>query len=96
MKLILQNVLTSQLLLTLPSKDIIATVEDAVKDLEKEEEDTIRAKISLTLQNSKPPKDNQPKDELTVLKKLQSDTSIVTLPADKCRCSVIFNREDYL
>ena len=29
---------------TLPNKDIIATVEDAVKDLEKEEADTIRAK----------------------------------------------------
>ena len=43
---------------TLPNKDIIATVEDAVKDLEKEEADTIRAKVSLTLQNSKPPKDN--------------------------------------
>ena len=70
MKPILRNVLTSQLLLTLPSKDIIATVEDAVKDLEKEEEDTIRAKISLTLQNSKPPKDNHPKDELKVLKVL--------------------------
>ena len=43
---------------TLPNKDIIATVEDAVKDLEKEEADTIHAKVSLTLQNSKPPKDN--------------------------------------
>ena len=38
---------------TLPTKDILATIEDAVKDLEKEEADTIRAKISLTLQNSK-------------------------------------------
>ena len=43
---------------TLPNKDIIATVEDAVKDLEKEEADTIRAKVSLALRNSKPPKDN--------------------------------------
>ena len=34
---------------TLPNKDIIATIEDAVKDLEKEETDTIRAKVSLTL-----------------------------------------------
>ena len=62
---------------TLPNKDIIATVEDAVKDLEKEEADTIRAKVSLTLQNSKPPKDNLSKDEHKALKELQSDTSIV-------------------
>ena len=33
---------------TLPNKDI-ATIEDAVKDFEKEEADTIHAKISLTL-----------------------------------------------
>ena len=67
---------------TLPNKDIIATLEDAVKDLEKEQADTIRSKVSLTLQNSKPPKDNLSKDECKTLKKLQSDTSIVTLQAD--------------
>ena len=61
---------------TLPNKDIIATIEDAVKDLEKEEADTIRAKESLTLQNSKPPKDNLSKDECKALKELQSDASI--------------------
>ena len=81
---------------TLANKDIIATVEDAVKDLEKEEAVTIRAKVSLTLQNSKPPKDNLSKDERKALKELQSDTSIVILPADKGRSTVILNREDYL
>ena len=47
----------------LPNKDTIAT---AVKDLEKPEADTIRAKISLTHQNSKPPKHNLSKDEFTI------------------------------
>ena len=47
---------------TLPNKDIIATIEDAVKDLEKEEADMICAKICLTLQNSKPLKGNLSKD----------------------------------
>ena len=75
---------------------IIATVEDAVKDLEKEEADTIRAKVSLTLQNSKPPKGNLFKDKRKDLKELQSNTSIVILPADKGRSTVILNREDYL
>ena len=68
---------------TLPNKDSIATIEDVVKDLEKEEADTIRAKVILTILNSKPPKDNLSKDELKALKKLQSDTSIVILPAEK-------------
>ena len=31
---------------TLPNKDITATIEDAVKDLEKEQADTVRAKVS--------------------------------------------------
>ena len=61
---------------TLPNKDILINIsEDAVKDLEKEEADTIRAKVSLTLQNSKPPKDNLSKDECKALKELQSDAS---------------------
>ena len=81
---------------TLPYKDIIATVEDAVKGLEKEEADTIRTKVSLTLQNSKSSKDNLSKNERKTLKELQSDTSIVILPADKGRSTVILNRKDYL
>ena len=81
---------------TLPNKDIIATIEDEVKDLEKEEVNTTRARVSLTLENSKPPKDNLSKDERKTLKELQSDTSIVILPADKGRSIVILNREDYL
>ena len=78
---------------TLPNQDIIATVEDAVKDLEKEEADIIRAKVCLTLQNSKPPKDNLSKDERKALKEIKS---IVILPADIVRSTVILNRENYL
>ena len=81
---------------TLPNKDIIASIGDAVKDLEKEESDTIRAKISLTLQHSKPPKDNLSKTDHKTLKELQSDTSVVILPANKGRSTVILKREDRL
>ena len=56
----------------------------------------IRAKVHLTLQNSKHAKDNLSKDERKALKELQSDTSIVILPADKGRSTVILNHEDYL
>ena len=55
---------------TLPHKNIIATTEDAIKDVEKEEADTICTKISLTLQNSKPPKDSLSKTERKALKEL--------------------------
>ena len=80
---------------TLPNEDIIATIEDAVKDLEKEDADTIRAKISLTLQNSKPHKDTLYKNERKALKELQSDISIAILTAHKSRSTVILNHEDY-
>ena len=80
----------------LPNKSIIATIEDAVKDLEKEEADTIRAKITLTLQNYKLPKENLSQDERRALKELRSDTSIVILPADKGRFTVILSHEGYL
>ena len=56
---------------------------------------TIRAKISLTLQNSRP-KDNLCKDERKALKELQSDTWIVILAVSKGRSTVILNLEDYL
>ena len=79
----------------LSNKDIIGSTENAVKDLEKEEVDTISAKINLTLQNSKTLKDNLSKDECKALKEIQSDTSIVTLPADKVRSTLILNREVY-
>ena len=62
---------------TLPNKDIIAIIEDTVKDLEKKDLDMIRAKVTLTLQNSKPRKDNLSKDEHKAFKELQSDTSVV-------------------
>ena len=80
---------------TLPNKDIIATIEHAVKDLQKKEDDPICGKINLRLQNSKPPKDNMSKDERKSLKKLQSDTLIAVLPIDKGRSTVVLNCEDY-
>ena len=65
-----QKALTSQLLLKLPNKDIIANIENAVKDLEKEGADMICAKVSLTIQNSKLPKDTLSIDECKALKEL--------------------------
>ena len=81
---------------TLSNKDILATNEDAVNDLEKEEAATIFAKVSLTLQNSKPPKDNLSKDEHKALKELQSDASIVILLDEKGRSTVSLDPEGYL
>ena len=73
---------------TLPNKYIIATIGYTLKDLEKEEADTMCTAISLTLKHSKTPKDNLSKDERKALKELQSNTSDVILPVGKSRSRV--------
>ena len=80
---------------TMPNKDIIATIENTVKDLEKEDTDTVRSQISLTVQNSKSPKDNFATTERKAFTELKSVKLIVLLPVDKGRYTVILNREDY-
>ena len=80
----------------LPNKDIIVAMENASKDLEKQKADRICAKISFTLQNSKPPKDTLSNDERKTLKELQSDTSVVILSDNKGRSTAPLNRGDYL
>ena len=66
---------------------------DLAKDLDfsitSKKVDTIHAKLSLTLQKSKPSKDNLSKNERKTLKELKSDTSIVVLPAEKGRSPLL-------
>ena len=82
---------------TLSDKDIIAATEDKVKDLEKKKRDRHdfcpKKKPNW---NSKPSKDNLSKDEHKASENIQSDTSIVILPAGKGRSTVILNYVDYL
>ena len=79
---------------TLSNKDIIATIEDAVKYLVKEQADAIPAKVSLRLQNSKISKNNLSRDERKALKELQSSSWIVILPNNKGMSTVILNHEN--
>ena len=67
----------------IPTDDIISKVESSLKGIEKSEADTIRAKVSLTLQQAKTPKDNLTINERRALKELKNDDSIMILPADK-------------
>ena len=81
---------------SLPTNEIVANVEQAIKALPKEQADTIRAKVSLTLQNAKIPEDNLSKQERISLTKLQKDKSVMILPADKGRTTVILDKSDYV
>ena len=79
----------------IPKDEIISKVESSLKGIERSEADTIRAKVSLTLQQAKTPKDNLTINERRALKELKNDDSIMILPADKGRATVILNKEDY-
>ena len=73
-----------------------SAVGSSVISLEKEKAHTIYVKVSLTLQNSKPLKDNFPKNKQKSLKELQPDKSLLILLADKGRSNVIFYVAIYL
>ena len=79
---------------TLPNKDI-SRMENAVRILKKKEADKICAKISLTLQNFRLPKENLFKYECKAVKEFLSNPSIVILPVGKGRSTAILNCEDY-
>ena len=64
--------------------------------LDREEVENIRAKTSLILQKAKHPKKNLPTEQKKALHSLREHNSIIILPADKGRSSVILNKQDYI
>ena len=86
--------ITSQ---TIPTSDIVAKVETANRTLpNREEVENIRAKTSLILQKAKLAKKNLPTEQKKALHSLREDNSIIILPADKGRSTVILNKQDYI
>ena len=79
-----------------PKKEIISTVEGALTGIDKPEADIIRAKVSLTLQKAQTPKENISRDDKNAMRNLKNDNSIVILPADKGRATVILDKTDYI
>ena len=80
----------------IPVKEIVSRVENTIKDLDKPISDTIRAQISLTIQKADPPKANLSRSEKLALSQLKQDESIIILPADKGRATVILDKADYI
>ena len=82
---------------TIPTADIIAKVQTAIRTLPDEEEvENIKAKTSLILQKAKLPKKNLPTEQKKALHSLREDNSNIILPADKGRSTVILNKQDYI
>ena len=72
---------------------IIAKIESAVRPLDAERADTIRRSINTMLQQAQPSTPNITKEQQEALKSLKEDNSIMVLPADKGRASVILDAD---
>ena len=82
---------------SIPMLDMIIGVETACKYLgpNSVESSTLRADCVRLLTNAKPPPSNISKGEREALRELSKNKSIIILPADKGRATVLLNREDY-
>jgi len=79
----------------IPATEIIAMVESAVRSLDAERADSVRRAANTTLQQAEPPKPNITKEERDALKSLKQDNTIMILPVDKGRASVVLDTDTY-
>ncbi|KAI8507908.1 hypothetical protein Bbelb_141480 [Branchiostoma belcheri] len=81
----------------IPSIDIVTETESAIRRarLPQRQAEALRTKVATTLKVSKPPTSNITREERTALKDLATNQDILILPADKGRCTVVLDREQY-
>ena len=77
----------------IPAIEIVTKVESAMRTLDSEHADTIRRTVNGILQQAKPPKANITKEMQEALKNLKQDDTIIILPADKGRFSVVLDTD---
>ena len=78
----------------IPATEIIAKVEAAIRQLDAEQADTVRRAVNSILQQADPREPNITKMR-DALKNLKEDESIVVLPMDKGRASVVMDTDTY-
>ena len=80
----------------IPVDEIVAATELACNQLkDKSQAESLRNEVVKIVSKSKPPRSNISRAEREAIKALAKDDSIVILPADKGRTSVILNKQDY-
>ncbi|KAJ8047976.1 hypothetical protein HOLleu_00115 [Holothuria leucospilota] len=72
-----------------PPKELITATEYRIKDLSIGEADLIRCDVLRILKKAKMPKSSISHKEKVALSELKSDDSIIILPADKGRSTVV-------
>lgn len=74
---------------------IIAATEAMARGLDKPTADTLRVAVSIVLQQAKPPSPNLSFHQRRTIWDLRGVETIVILPADKGRATVVMNSDDY-
>ncbi|XP_049782808.1 uncharacterized protein LOC126184460 [Schistocerca cancellata] len=80
---------------TLPKRDIISGVEEAIKRLPDEAAEEVRRDVCKVLDKAKMPKNNISAAEHKALRALREDQDTVVLAADKGNATVLLKSEDY-
>ena len=78
-----------------PIPQIVAAVENGLRGVDEGTAEGIRHKVIGLLGKARPPPTNITPSERRALTGLRNDTSIVILPADKGRATVVLNTQDY-
>ena len=79
----------------IPVEEYILATEKATWLLPDEEAEQLRSQITGLLKKAKPPAQNISKEERQALKELKREKSIMILPADKGRATVVMDKEEY-
>jgi len=80
---------------SIPATEIITKIESAVRPLDTERADTVRRSVNTILQQAQLPTPNITKEQQEAFKSLKEDNSIMVLPADKGRASIILDTVTY-
>ena len=81
----------------IPQEEFIVTTEEACSLIShRGEAAALRAKVTEILQEAKPPKSNLSYKERQAMKKIKENESIIVVPADKGKCAVVMDRQEYI
>ena len=79
----------------IPYDEYIIATEKACRKLNNNEATVLRSEMAGLLRNVKPPKSNITKDERKAIQELKKEESILILPADKGKATVIIDASEY-
>ena len=80
----------------LPVTEIVTATEVACQSLPPDEADTLRSEVVGAVKNTKLPKDNLSKEERKALTNLKKNKDITIIQADKGKCVVVMDKEQYV